>query len=312
MEKQKKITLQQFIDKFTALYPYITSALTLGVLFFALTALHSLVERDDLSRASFILAFIFLSLSRIPILLRDLFINHNKLGWIKNIIFGALLLLIAILIGVVPEESQYFAYVCSIYFFLLGAGRVCACFERKKVFSYIYNIFLAFVSSLIGLVAVGEAGNGKIGNVIMMMSVMVIMVVALAETLIFALSSMKLKGILNIMRKTYAFEIFYGLIILILASAFFFYIMEESVKTYGDGLWFAFAVVTTIGFGDISVYDPMSRVLAVILGLYGIVTVAVLTSIIVNFYNESKQQSAPEETEPIEAPKEPNEEEPNK
>ena len=308
MEKNKKHTLQQFIDKFAALYPYITSALTLGVLIFALTALHALVYHDNISRVSFIFAFIFLALARIPILLRDLLIKHNKLGWIKNIVFAALLLLVAILVGIVPEKSQYFAGVCSIYFFLLGAGRVCACFERRKVFSYIYNGFLALVSLLIGLVAIGESSNAGIGNAVMLMSVIVIMVIALAETLIFAFSSMKLKGILNIMHKTYAFEIFYGLIILILASAFFFYIMEDSVKSYGDGLWFAFAVVTTIGFGDISIFDPMSRILAVILGMYGIVTVAVLTSIIVNFYNESKQPCQ-DQNQPLETPKEVKEEE---
>lgn len=309
MEKQKKATMKSFINKFNALYPFISSALTLGVLIFALTSLNSIVTHETISRALFIFTFLFLSFSRAPLFLRDFFIRHNKFGWIKNIVYGAMFLAEAILICFVPEESQYFSYVCSIYFFIIAGGRIVACFEKRKVFAYIYNIFLTFVSTLIGIVAIGEARNTNIGNATMLMSVIIIMVVALAETLIFVFSSMKLRGILNIMRKTYAFEILYGLLILILASAFFFFIMEESVKTYGDGLWFAFAVVTTIGFGDISVTDPMSRILAVILGMYGIVTVAVLTSIIVNYYNESKQQPSNEEQPAPQLEEKPQEEE---
>ena len=54
----------------------------------------------------------------------------------------------------------------------------------------------------------------------------------------------------------------------------------------GDALWYCFAVVTTIGFGDFTAVTLTGRVLSVILGLFGIVLVAVITSIIVNFYNE--------------------------
>lgn len=308
MKERKKTTMKSFINKFNALYPFISSALTLGVLFFALASLNSIVTHDTISRALFIFTFLFLSFSRAPLFLRDFFIKDNKLGWIKNIVFGAMFLIEAVLICFVPEESRYFSYVCSIYFFITAIGRIVACFEKKKVFAYIYNTFLAFISILIGIVAIGEASNNQIGNATMLMSVIIIMVVALAETLIFVFSSIKLRGILNIMRKTYAFEILYGLLILILASAFFFFIMEDSVKTYGDGLWFAFAVVTTIGFGDISVTDPMSRILAVILGMYGIVTVAVLTSIIVNYYNESKQQPCVDQKPSPEVEEKPQEE----
>ena len=56
---------------------------------------------------------------------------------------------------------------------------------------------------------------------------------------------------------------------------------------FPDALWYTFAVVTTIGFGDFTATTLVGRVLTVILGIYGIVVVAVITSIIVNFYNET-------------------------
>ena len=46
--------------------------------------------------------------------------------------------------------------------------------------------------------------------------------------------------------------------------------------------------MTTIGFGDFSAVTPLGRILSVILGIYGIIVVALITSIIVNFYGEMK------------------------
>ena len=62
---------------------------------------------------------------------------------------------------------------------------------------------------------------------------------------------------------------------------------REIFKTFGDSLWYCFTVVTTIGFGDITAKTLIGRVVTVVLGIYGIVAVAVITSIIVNFYNET-------------------------
>jgi hypothetical protein len=121
------------------------------------------------------------------------------------------------------------------------------------------------------------------------------MMVGILETLAFAFSSIQLKGIIKIMRKTYAFEVLYGLVVLVLSCSLYFAVMEPSIPTFEDGLWYSFAVFTTIGFGDLTVSSTFSRVLTVILGLYGIVVVAVLTSIIVNFYNETKDKDLSEE-----------------
>ena len=51
-------------------------------------------------------------------------------------------------------------------------------------------------------------------------------------------------------------------------------------------------MVTTIGFGDLTPTTEIGRLLSVILGLYGIVVVALITSIIVNFYGEMKKEDA--------------------
>ena len=57
---------------------------------------------------------------------------------------------------------------------------------------------------------------------------------------------------------------------------------------FPTALWYCFTVVTTIGFGDFYATTLIGRLVTVVLGIYGIIVVAVITSIIVNFYNETK------------------------
>ena len=68
---------------------------------------------------------------------------------------------------------------------------------------------------------------------------------------------------------------------------------EPNMGSFPDALWYCFAIVTTIGFGDLTAVTAFGRVLSVILGAYGIIVVALITSIIVNFYGEMK--ASPEE-----------------
>jgi voltage-gated potassium channel Kch len=77
-------------------------------------------------------------------------------------------------------------------------------------------------------------------------------------------------------------------VLLIVAFSLVFPHLEEGIATFNDALWYCFAIVTTIGFGDFSAVTPIGRLLSVILGLYGIIVVALITSIIVNFYGEMK------------------------
>ena len=71
------------------------------------------------------------------------------------------------------------------------------------------------------------------------------------------------------------------------ASLILMMIGEPQITNFGDGLWYCFAVVTTIGFGDIAAQTLIGRIVTVVLGLYGLIVVALITSIIVNFYNET-------------------------
>ena len=107
---------------------------------------------------------------------------------------------------------------------------------------------------------------------------------ALVSVMVVTFSGVKMDVLREIIRKTYAAEIIFGLMLLIVALSYVLEFTEESFTSFWDGLWYCFAVVTTIGFGDLTPTTEIGRLLSVILGLYGIVVVALITSIIVNFY----------------------------
>ena len=101
-------------------------------------------------------------------------------------------------------------------------------------------------------------------------------------------SQIKMDVLRKILKKTYALEILLGLLMLIIAFSIVLPQFEFGIPTFWDALWYCFAIVTTIGFGDFSAVTIPGRIISVILGVYGIVVVALITSIIVNFYSETK------------------------
>lgn len=112
-----------------------------------------------------------------------------------------------------------------------------------------------------------------------------------------SVSQMKLNILMNIIRETYVLEILLGLVMMIIVCSTIFYTLEDNMSNYGDALWYCFALVTTIGFGDVTATTAIGRVLSVFLGIYGIVVVAIITSVIVNFYGEMRRMSKPEGNE---------------
>jgi len=103
----------------------------------------------------------------------------------------------------------------------------------------------------------------------------------------------------DIVRRTYAAEIMFGLVLLIFSFSWVLMFMDPSFDHFEDALWYCFAVVTTIGFGDLTATTLVGRILSVILGMYGIVVVALITSIVVNFYGEMKKVDPEDELEEI-------------
>ncbi len=76
--------------------------------------------------------------------------------------------------------------------------------------------------------------------------------------------------------------------LLIVTFAMLLTFFEPNMGKFTDALRYCFAIVTTIGFGDLTTVSDFGRVLSVIPGVYGIVVVALITSVMVSFCGEMK------------------------
>ena len=76
----------------------------------------------------------------------------------------------------------------------------------------------------------------------------------------------------------YSFVVFFVVIAVVLRFA------EPSITTFGDSLWYCFAVVTTVGFGDIAAVSHVGRILTLILSVFSVGAMAVFTAVITSFF----------------------------
>ena len=61
---------------------------------------------------------------------------------------------------------------------------------------------------------------------------------------------------------------------------------KDNISNFWDAMWYCFAVITTIGFGDIYATTTIGRVITIGVSLCGIFVFAMMTGVVVSYYNE--------------------------
>ncbi|MCR4875408.1 MAG: potassium channel family protein [Clostridia bacterium] len=186
-----------------------------------------------------------------------------------------------------------FLLACSMYLAIPLFKRTASIARKHTKRNITLNVLIGIINFIFFLVSLGcfAIEGGEEFSAIITGGEMFLICLANVATL--SLSNFNLDLLKKIIRKTYAGEILFGLLVLIISFAMALMIAEDSITNIWDGLWYCFAIVTTTGFGDFVAVTTLGRILSVILGIYGIIVVSIITSIIVNFYNEVK--SLPDE-----------------
>lgn len=216
--------------------------------------------------------------------------EKSRAAFIANLVYGVAFMACVALVAIVGPTEAVLTAISLVFWATLLANRVLAIARRRKRWSIVLNV-LAILVILLFSITVFEF-------ISLLIVVLFASLSALISVMAVAFSRIKLDVLKEIVRKTYAAEIISGLLMLIVSFSYVLQFADEAFASFEDALWYCFAVVTTIGFGDLTPTTSIGRVLSVILGLYGIVVVALITSIIVNFYGEMKKESANQTTEP--------------
>ena len=226
--------------------------------------------------------FILLGLTR--------FISWLKDRTTMSLLRAFVLLVIDVGLGVLIVVGKYNPYIFSI-----SAGIFAISIVVSRIFKLIENHSIRNVvfNGLIILIAVGMAigffqkVTNDLVDAVILMECLFIAVCAFIDALLLSMSQLKLDVFVKIIFRTYALEILFGLIALMVALSLVLTVEEPTMTYFPNALWYCFTVVTTIGFGDFYATTLIGRLVTVVLGIYGIIVVAVITSIIVNFYNET-------------------------
>ena len=96
----------------------------------------------------------------------------------------------------------------------------------------------------------------------------------------------KLRILKSILKRTHTTGILTGYLVFLLIDALFIFLSDPAITSYGDSLWYCYAVVSTAGFGDIVVTTFFAKLCSVLLTIYSIIVIALVTGVIVNYYNQ--------------------------
>lgn len=281
-EKRKKKRIKSIFKFFEALFVFFEMMLSLncvatledeGTIKITLCVIYAMIGLADVSKAA--------RLGR-----------EEGVMFKKFVLLGVLYLAGAVLMIVLGGTKMAIAVAYYVYAISMLLSRVSSIVQNHKKYNVLINIFrilpifIVFLFPSILFVETEETGNMP-----MMMSVILLVFIwlqSLIRLIGISLSEIKFHILKHIIEKSMAVQILSGLVLLIISFSYVFEMTEESIKTYGDGLWYCFAIVTTIGFGDMTATGALGRILSVILGIYGIIVVSLITSIIINFYSETK------------------------
>lgn len=267
--------------------------LSTATLLFILRAFTTLASKEP-SLIDYCIVYLLISVSYILQAVQEH--DRNKLGFRKFIGFAIVHAAVGIAVMIIDINIASVIILLESILLIILTNRIIAAISADKVRGRVLNILFALAAGAFAVSAffITEDQVADFLSIHMFLTA----AKALGHVIVISFSQMRIGVLRKILRKTFAAEILFGLVLLIVSFSSVFHVLEDSIATYTDALWYCFAVVTTIGFGDLSVVTPVSRVLSVILGVYGIVVVALITSVIVNFYNEVKDEKSDEDDAP--------------
>ena len=275
----------------------ISTVLSVAIISFSTLAIIN-AYNDNFGDAPKFLTTIFflLGLMSIVFFIKD----RTKINFIKCLF----LIAINIALGIIALFAKD-----NYYLFSVTAGLYCASIVISRVFNIIQNhsVRNIVLNALIILFVVGlgigilmtEVKELEQVQVVVLVECLFIAIVSFIEAMAIALAQLKVKVLFKIIVSTFSLEVLFGLLTMIVCFSIILTSIEPNIESFPDALWYCFAVVTTIGFGDIVAVTPAGRILSVMLGLYGLVVVAVITSIIVNFYNATAGKQDQKELDEI-------------
>ncbi len=282
--------MEEVVKKKSAAY-YIAFISGILAIVFCFTSIGLSVSNNFVALYTLFVSITLLGVNRI-----GLHLSNFKKNIIENIFITCFIFVIALLVSFTKYSIYFLTSALFCYCLTIIGFRILKLKEDHSTQSIIFNVLCIILSFLMSFVFFFPAIYAKHATSVsnsnfIVMCFSFIIIVSSSKNLIFPYHHfLKLDVVSRIIKKSLVYEILMILIILIILCSVYFTVVEPNITSYVDSLWYSFSVITTIGFGDVPVVTTFGRILSVILGISGIVVVALVTSFIVNFYNEMSRR----------------------
>ena len=246
-------------------------------------------------------SLVLLGLNRIGLQL-----SNFKKNMFENIAMTIFVFVLAVSVALTKYGIYFLISSMFCYSLTIIIDRLLKIKEDHSTQSIIFNILCMVFSFLFSFVFFFPAIYGKHATSVSNSNFIVLcytamIIVSSSKNIINPYhKKLKIHILQKIIRKSMVYEIILSLLIIVIICSVYFTCVEPNITSYVDSLWYSFSVITTIGFGDVAVTTTLGRILSVILGVSGIVVVALFTSVIVNLYNELNKKRESRSLEKIE------------
>ena len=296
MAKSKSLFEWRFFRLILTLASTVVSIFILA--FSSLAIVHASQGEYESAPQYMVLIFIALGVMSILIYLKD----RTKINLIRSLVLLVFDVVLGIIIFYAKDNYFLFSVTAGLYCITIVISRIFLIIQNHSVRNIVFNVLIMLFAIALGIGLMVFTDSKELTQVqqVIIIECVFVATVSLIETMTVALAQLKVKVLFKIILNTFSLEILFGLLAIMVCFSIVFTAIEPAMKdNFPEALWYCFAVVTTIGFGDVTATTPIGRILTVILGIYGLIVVAVITSIIVNFYNATAGKQDQKELEDI-------------
>lgn len=96
----------------------------------------------------------------------------------------------------------------------------------------------------------------------------------------------RLKVLKKVLHYTKADKILLSYLVFVLVDAAVIWLVDPGIITYRESIWYCCSTISTAGYGDFVATTFVSRIATILLMIYSVLVIAVVTGVVVNFYNQ--------------------------
>ena len=107
----------------------------------------------------------------------------------------------------------------------------------------------------------------------------------------------KLKLLRNVLKKTHTYKIVIAFLAVFFLIALVIWLNDPAITTYRQSVYYCFMIASSVGNGDVIVSTTLARILTMILSIYSVFALAIITGVVVSYYNAYTQMQFKESVE---------------